>query len=465
MSPSSPFLPDREAVQRADARTRLRRAVTLLVMTLVVPGSAQLAAGNKRVGRIVLRVWVVVLAGTALVAVLALRSRSRLIELGTSLWFLGLVRVALVVAAVGFALLIIDAWRISDPMYLSRGQRLFMTGLNGITCFALTGALLLASHYVAVQRSFIQHVFAGHHVVAAKQGRYNVLLLGGDAGADRWGLRPDSITVASIDAETGRTVLFGLPRNLQNVPFPAGSVMHRHFRHGFNCSDCYLNGIYTWASGHPQLFPGVKDPGVYATTQAVEATTGLRINYYVLIDMRGFRDLVDAVGGVTVNVTERLPIGGVGGPITGHIPPGRRHLNGYQALWFARSRATSDDYSRMARQKCVMNAMLHQLSPQQVLTHFSQIAKAGQQVLSTSIPASEVGRFVTLAAKARSLPIRSVSFVPPRVNGYDPDFGLIRRMVRSAIKRAEHPAGSGVRHHPNTDRYAANDSGNLSRTC
>jgi anionic cell wall polymer biosynthesis LytR-Cps2A-Psr (LCP) family protein len=205
---------------------------------------------------------------------------------------------------------------------------------------------------------------------------------------------------------------------------------------------------------------------VYATTEAVEATTGLAISYYVLIDMRGFRDLVDAVGGVTVYVPERLPIGGVGGPVTGHIQPGRRHLNGYQALWFARSRATSDDYSRMARQKCLMNAMLHQLSPQQVLTHFSRIATAGRQVLATSIPPSEVRRFVTLAAKARSHPIRSVSFVPPRINGYDPDFTLIRQLVTSAVRRAEDADAGRRAHHPNVpDQYAANDSGNLSRTC
>jgi LCP family protein required for cell wall assembly len=435
-------------------------------MTLVAPGSAQLAAGNKRVGRIVLRLWAAALAGTGLLAAVALRSRTRLLELGTSLWFLGLARVVLVVAAVGFGCLIIDAWRISEPMRLTRGQRLFMAGLNGITCFALSGALLLASHYLAVQRSFIQHVFAGQHAVAAQDGRFNILLLGGDAGADRWGLRPDSITVASIDEQTGRTVLFGLPRNLQNVPFPAGTAMDRRFPHGFSCSGCYLNGVYTWASGHRRLFPGVEDPGVYATTEAVEATTGLAISYYVLIDMRGFRDLVDAVGGVTVYVPERLPIGGVGGPVTGHIQPGRRHLNGYQALWFARSRATSDDYSRMARQKCLMNAMLHQLSPQQVLTHFSRIATAGRQVLATSIPPSEVGRFVTLAAKARSHPIRSVSFVPPRINGYDPDFTLIRQLVTSAVRRAEDADAGRRAHHPNVpDQYAANDSGNLSRTC
>jgi LCP family protein required for cell wall assembly len=242
--------------------------------------------------------------------------------------------------------------------------------------------------------------------------------------------------------------------------------MHKQFPHGFNCKDCYLNGIYTWATNHRRLFPGVKNPGVFATTQAVEQTTGLSISYYVLIDMRGFRDLVDAVGGVTVNVTERLPIGGIGGPVTGHIEPGRRHLDGYQTLWFARSRATSDDYSRMARQKCVMNAMLHQLSPRTVLTRFSRIAKASQQVIATSLPPSQINRFLGLASKARRLPMNSVSFVPPRINGYDPDFRQIRSMVKAAIKRAEDAdQGKRVKRHRARDQYAANDSGNLSRAC
>src|SRR5699024_4829342 len=138
----------------------------------------------------------------------------------------------------------IDAWRIAHPLSLARRQRLFMTVMNGVVCFSLTGALLFASHFVAVQKDFIGSVFGGHTVTHSKQGRYNVLLLGGDAGPTRVGLRPDSITVASIDAATGRTVLFALPRNLADVPFPRGTVMHRQFPHGFNChEECYLNAV------------------------------------------------------------------------------------------------------------------------------------------------------------------------------------------------------------------------------
>ena len=96
-----------------------------------------------------------------------------------------------------------------------------MTALNGTLCFTLSGALLFASHLVAVQRDFISTVFGGDQVTSAEHGRYNVLLLGGDAGPKRVGIRPDSLTVASIDEQTGRTVLLGLPRNLRERAVPA----------------------------------------------------------------------------------------------------------------------------------------------------------------------------------------------------------------------------------------------------
>ena len=109
-----------------------------------------------------------------------------------------------------------------------------------------------------------------------------------------------------------------------------------------------------------------------------------------MVNLKGFRDLVDAVGGVKLNVRDRIPIGGVGGAVTGYIEPGYQRLDGFQTLWFARSREGADDYSRMARQKCVMSAMLHQLSPQVVVTKFEQIAEAGKELLCppTSRPPS-----------------------------------------------------------------------------
>src|SRR3546814_20069968 len=97
-------------------------------------------------------------------------------------------------------------------------------------------------------------MFSASEVSDSTHGRYNVLLMGGDSGAGRFGLRPDSLTVASIDQETGRTVLVGLPRNLQNFKFAKGSVMDEQFPDGFDCDECYLHGVSTWAKGNAQLF-------------------------------------------------------------------------------------------------------------------------------------------------------------------------------------------------------------------
>jgi LCP family protein required for cell wall assembly len=353
---------------------------------------------------------------------------------------------------------------------------------------SVAGSLLFASHVVAVQRGFISAMFGDGAATSATHGRYNVLLLGGDSGADRWGLRPDSLTVASIDADTGRTILFGLPRNMMNFPFAEDSVMAEQFPDGYDCDGCELNSLSTWAQDNKELFTGYPNPGVEATVEGVEGITGLSINYYAMVNLQGFRNMVQAVGGLTLNVRDRIPIGGVGGPVTGYIEPGVQRLNGFETLWFARSRESADDYSRMARQKCVMNAMLQQLSPQVVVTNFEKIAKASEQLVTTDLPASQLGTFAELAMKARSQPVGTVSFVPPAVDTGHPDIAKVQSMVKAAIDRSEGggtaaaPSGAkagtakkGYSHGRKTtvggsignlhDGYAANESTDLSSAC
>jgi hypothetical protein len=96
----------------------------------------------------------------------------------------------------------------------------------------------------------------------------------------------------------------------------------------------------------------------------------------------------------------------------------------------------------MARQKCVMNAMLQQLSPTTVVTKFEDIAKASEQLVTTNLPASELGTFAELAMKARSQPLRTVSFVPPAIRTAHPDVTKIQSMVKTAIDKAEGRVGS-----------------------
>jgi LCP family protein required for cell wall assembly len=418
-------------------RVRLRRALTLMVMTLVLPGSAQLVAGRKDVGKWALRVWLGTLAVVALTLGVGALWHGFAFSVGSNTFVLGLVRIWLTLLAVGWALLLIDAWRLGQPLQLTQKQRLAVVGVNGVMVFVVAGSLLFASHIVAVQRDFIIAMFGDGAKSAAEDGRYNVLLIGGDEGAGRWGLRTDSMTVASIDEETGKTILFGLPRNMTNFPFPEGSLLDKKFPHGYDCETCELNSLATWAADHKALFGDSPTPGIDATIQGIEGITGLKINYYALVNLEGFRGLVDAMGGLTLNVRDRIPIEV---PVTGYIEPGVQKLNGYETLWFARSRESADDYSRMARQKCVMSAMVQQLSPQTVITKFEDLAKAGTELVQTNLPASELDVFAQLALKARSQKISSVSFVPPEILTYDPDIDKIRAMIADAIEKSEAPA-------------------------
>jgi LCP family protein required for cell wall assembly len=420
---------------------RTRRGVTLLLMTLFVPGSAQVTAGNRRLGRIGLRIWFGILGLCVLLGITYFLDRRFVIGLFTRSSTLLLLIAGLIVLALLWAALFIDAWRLGAPRLQTTGARRGIAILTALLVVGTAGPMLFAAKQASAGRALISTVFGGNKASSVADGRFNVLLLGGDAGSDRFGLRPDSMTLVSIDANTGRTVLFSFPRNMQNVPFPATSPMHRIYPNGYNCGNtCLLNAVYTYAATHKGLYPpSVKNPGAQATMDAISAITGLKINYYALIDLKGFQNLINAVGGITVDVKTRVPIGGETTKISGYVNVGTHHLTGYQALWYARSRTGTSDYDRMARQRCVMTAMLQQLSPETILAKFQGIASASSQVISTSIPESDLGTFVDLAIKAKSQKVTSVQFVPPVVVPKHPDFSQLRSMVTSAIAAAEKP--------------------------
>jgi LCP family protein required for cell wall assembly len=465
-------------VSERAARVRFRRALSLMAMTLVAPGSAQLVAGNRTVGRIALRVWIGLL-GLLVVTLLAVAvHRDLVFWLVANTGLLLLLRLGLTVGAIGWALLFVDAWRLGQPLSLGLGHRRAVVGVNGVLCFTVAGTLLFGAHLVGVQRDFIVTMFGDGTVTGAHAGRFNVLLMGGDSGAGRWGLRPDSMTVASVDARSGRTVLISLPRNLEDAPFRDGTVMDEQFPDGFDCEGCYLNGVSTWAGDNTELFPGSDNPGVDATIMAVEGVTGLRINYWAMVNLEGFKNLVDAVGGVELTVRDRIPVGGLGSDVYDYIEPGTRTLNGFETLWYARAREGSDDYSRMARQKCVMNAMLHQISPQEAVSNFEAIAKASAEMISTNLPASELDTFMSLALKARNQKVSTLSLVPPMINPADPDIPLIQDKVAAAIAQAEGdapPAKAKPKKAPSVvtggsigsrdEGYAANEADDLGAAC
>src|SRR6478752_6281200 len=329
-----------------------------------------------------------------------------------------------------------------------------------MACLLVAAPAAMAVRYIDVQSSVIDEVFVAdaseRRDVAladttaedpwADVPRVNTLLMGSDAGKGRWGTRTDSMMVVSTNTKTGDTLLIGIPRNLENVPIPKSNPLHALYPNGYNCGDqCLMNGIWTLAEGRPDLFPGVKNPGRQSTVDVVGEITGLDINQSVVINLRGFKALVDAMGGVDVNVQQKVCVechtGTSGGIVftngkVEYITPGLKHLDGYHALWYARSRAGSDDFSRMRRQRCVAGALMQQADPVGLLQSYPKLAKVVKNNVSIDIPRGELSAWVDLALRIqKGGSIRSLPLTANVVRPANPDFAKIRALVQKGLKQ------------------------------
>lgn len=419
-------------------RLRARRALALVAMSAVVPGSAQHVSGNRAVGGVAMKLWATAW-GLALLSVAGLLLvRGPFLAVLLTPGVTTVLRIAAWILFAGWTLLLLDAWRLARPTRLARPARLALT----LSCVALVSIVGFSTNIAASALTAANNfstVLGGGGDSERKAGRYNILLLGVDAAEHREGIRPDSINVASVDAETGRTVVFGLPRNLQGAPFPVDSPLHALYPDGYRCDDnaCMLNGIHTLAQENADLYPG-GDAGTEAMLEVTEETLGLDINYYAMVDMAGFTTLIDAMGGITLNVGRDVPIGGGGSSVSGYVEAGEGvHLDGRDALWLARSRHESSDYERMTRQKCVLSAMAKQLDASLLATRFLELSEAGKDIVVTDVGAGHVAELADLALRAKSLEFQSVDFTPPLITTADPDFALIRSTVIDAISDSE----------------------------
>jgi polyisoprenyl-teichoic acid--peptidoglycan teichoic acid transferase len=143
---------------------------------------------------------------------------------------------------------------------------------------------------------------------------------------------------------------------------------------------------------------------------------GLDIKYFVEVNFEGFKKVVDAIGGVTVNV--QVPVvddqyPGERGTTRLYIPSGLQHMNGMQALRYARSRHTSDDFDRGARQQRLLMAMREQVDPIEIIPRIEELTNALKSAVRTDIPPEELPKMLGLASEVDTRNIRSFVFAPP----------------------------------------------------
>jgi polyisoprenyl-teichoic acid--peptidoglycan teichoic acid transferase len=425
------------------------------ILGTLVPGSGLLAAGRRALGLTVLGVALCAVSALAMLSFLTDPVRLALgfaVDQNKLLLLVGLITLAALLVVI---VVITTHFSLREVTRLTTLQRALSTALVvGLVAIVLLPAAKLSS-YAMIQRDLVSSVFASgpRDAGAARPNvakadpwagtpRVNVLLLGSDAGADRIGVRTDTMIVASINTKTGDTVLFSLPRNLERVPFAEGTPGAQAWPNGYSCSDhsCLLNAVWTWAEGSPNYYPKSKysDPGLSALEDAIHGVTGLKIDYYAMLNLQGFAAFVNALGGITVNVKQRLPIGGNAenpNP-SGWIEVGdHQHLDGYQALWFARSRFTTDDYDRMRRQRCVIGAIVGQAQPAKLATAFPALATAAKNNISTSIQQGDLSAWVDLTMRVKKgHSVRSLPFTPKVTGGsQNPDFFKIKQLVQDAL--------------------------------
>ncbi|MFI0356068.1 LCP family protein [Actinomadura sp. 9N407] len=321
-----------------------------------------------------------------------------------------------------------------------------MAGTVAVTvlCFAVAVPVSWGAYNTYVFRDALTGIFQAGGTNGRKvdtkdpwngQSRVNVLLLGGDAAANRQGVRTDSMTLASVDTKTGDTVLLSLPRNLESFPMPPGPARDR-FPYGFTGDGAgtpgLLNEVYQFAEEHPDLVPGARknQRGPELLKSTISGILGQPVDYHILVDMFGFADIIDAMGGVRIKITEPIPYGQRGDV----LQAGDRVLKGKEALWYGRSRTMSDDYTRMGRQKCLLGAIAKQADPQTVLTKFDKLAAATKNAISTDIPQELLPAFVSLSGKVKDgARIDSLQFVPPLIHTGNPDLDLIRKLTARAV--------------------------------
>jgi len=437
----------------------LPRSLGLAMLTIFVPGIGHAAAGYKRTGRVLLTAWLLLIAAAVMAFVFLGMDELRALALDTRV--LQVVAIGSAVLAVAWPLAVISAYAVNRPRHLSTAQRIG-AGLVAFLLAALVGApLAVAAVYADTARDLI--ISQGGETTGSLSGRekldyfkdrprINVLLLGGDWTDHREGIRTDSMMVASIDTRTGQTLLISLPRNLNKAPFPAGSPAAAQFPDGFQCPEgtdegnCYLNAMYRYGEEHHTLLPpGTKHPGAALLMQSISEIIGRPIDYFAMVNLDGFQDIVNAFGGIQLRVTERIPIGGevlangVVIPPHGYLEPGLYpHMTGRQAMWYARSRFGQDDYARMIRQRCVMGAIARQADPKTVLTKFTALAKATKNTVMMNIPSAAFPALLELAGNGRSAKITGVSVDREVfVSNSDPDYVAIRLKAASWIQKAE----------------------------
>jgi LCP family protein required for cell wall assembly len=243
---------------------------------------------------------------------------------------------------------------------------------------------------------------------AENDGWLNVLLLGLDvrcAGGLVTGANTDTMMVVSANSTTGEVYMFSFPRDIAQFPLYVGGTMPGYWK---------LNTFAGYTKQHPETFP---EPGQPALAYQIGYLLGIPIDYYASINLCGFPQLIDEVGGVDICNTKQIDDAKYhwldGQTLGFHLAPGRYHMDGATALAYARSRHGSSDFARAKRQQQILSAVRVALLRPENIARLPEIVATVNGLIHTNFPEDRRDQLLALAGQVQDEPTGQFVLNPP----------------------------------------------------
>lgn len=404
-----------------------RRRVLAALASSILPGSGQALNGRLRPA---LAFLVPTLAATAAAWLFVISDRPAML--------LAKVVAPPVLGALLVLNVLILAWRLIaagqaflDRRYPLRPGRLGAVGLAVVVVVTIAPHALAWTYGTAAEQMFGK-IFAGSPVRSVanvprpgQNERLNVLLIGIDSAPGRTEALTDSLIVVSLDP-VGRTVsMVSIPRDLGSVPLGDGNTFGPK-----------INSLMSYAERNPKEFP---EGGVRTLEKAVGALLGIPIHAYASVDLAGFATMVDAVGGVDIDVKKPLDdphYPNLNGTHGWSVTAGPHHFNGIDALAYARIRKVlgETDLTRAARQQEVLVALRNHAVGAGLLVNLARLLDAVGSTVRTDIAPDQLPQLAALAEQIGGASTMKHVLGSPEIRGVASQFGSIFVPVPSRIQ-------------------------------
>jgi LCP family protein required for cell wall assembly len=254
-------------------------------------------------------------------------------------------------------------------------------------------------------RSFLVPPFQGRE-------RVNILVLGVDSNGEP--RRSDTMMVLTVNLPENYVALVSVPRDL-HVEIPGHSGQR-------------INAAYALG-------------GVELAKKTAEATLGIPIHYYIKLTVNGLVRLVDAMGGVTLNVEKRMYYRDRSQGLFINLQPGEQRLNGVQAMGYVRYRHDRlGDFTRMSRQQKFLLTVASQLSQPTMAARWPRLIAAFLRNVDTDLTARDIEALASLGRRVGVMGVKTavIPGTPTNINGQsvlEPDWPALGRLVSTVIRQ------------------------------